>query len=111
MESSMNRFARIAGVAFTAVAMAAPVAAQDLVFTVTNDSGVDLVELYTSSADAASWEDNILAGQVLPSGANGEVTITGAGENCAFDLRMVFSDGDVIEDSTDLCAASGYTIN
>ena len=52
-----------------------------------------------------------LAGQVLPSGANGEVTITGAGDNCAFDLRMVFSDGDVIEDSTDLCAASGYTIN
>lgn len=107
----MGRLAVFSGVAFAVAAMAAPVSAQDLVFTVTNNSGVDLVELYTSSSDSASWEENILAGQVLPSGANGEVTIAGAGENCAFDLRMVFSDGDVIEDSTDLCAASGYTIN
>ncbi len=107
----MSRFARLAGAALVFGVMAAPVMAQDLVFTVTNESGVDLVELYTSAADAASWEDNILAGQVLPSGANGEVTITGAGDNCAFDLRMVFSDGDVIEDSTDLCSTAGYTIN
>ncbi len=107
----MFRFARMSGVALIATALAAPVAAQDLVFTVTNDSGVDLVELYASSRDAASWEDNILAGQVLPSGASGEVTIAGAGENCAFDLRMVFSDGDVLEDSADICQAPSYTIN
>jgi hypothetical protein len=107
----MARFARMSGVALIAAALAAPVAAQDLVFTVTNSSGVDLVELYTSSSEAASWEENILAGQVLPSGASGDVTIAGAGENCAFDLRMVFSDGDVLEDSTNLCEAAGYTIN
>ena len=29
---------------------------------------------------------------------------------CAYDLRMVFSDGDVLEDSTDLCQASVYTV-
>lgn len=107
----MIRFARLSGVALIAAAMAAPVAAQDLVFTVTNDSGVDLVELYASAADAASWEENILSGQVLPTGSAGEVTIAGAGANCAFDLRMVFSDGDVLEDSADICSGAGYTIN
>jgi hypothetical protein len=107
----MVRLTRMSGFAVAAALLAAPVSAQDLTFTVTNSSGVDLVELYASSADAASWEENILAGQVLPSGASGEVAIVGAGDNCAFDLRMVFSDGDVLEDSTDICQAPGYTIN
>jgi hypothetical protein len=107
----MFGFARLSGVALIATFAGLPAVAQDLVFTVTNQSGVDLVELYASSSEASSWEDNILAGQVLPSGASGEVSITGAGENCAFDLRMVFSDGDVIEYSADICSAPSYTIN
>ncbi len=102
---------RLATVSTIAALFAGPALAQDLMFTVTNNSGADLIELYTSSQSATSWEENILAGQVLPSGASGEVTIAGAATECAFDLRMVFSDGDVLEDSTDLCAASGYTIN
>jgi hypothetical protein len=107
----MNAFARGFAVSALTLSLATPLAAQDLVFTVTNQSGVDLVELYASSSDASSWEENILAGQALPSGASGEVTIAGAGKNCAFDLRMVFADGDVLEDRTDICQAPGYTIN
>jgi hypothetical protein len=110
-EGSMVRFARLAGLALIAVAVAAPVAAKDMLFTVTNKSGVDLVELYASSTEASGWEENILAGQVLPSGSSGEVTISDAGETCAFKVRMVFSDGDILEDQTDLCTSSGYTIN
>ena len=107
----MLRIARMIAASIVAIGLAAPVAAKDLVFTVTNQSGVDLVELYTSSSDSPSWEENILDGAVLPSGSSGEVTITGADETCAFDLRMVFADGEALEDSSDLCTTSGYTIN
>jgi hypothetical protein len=107
----MLRFTRIAALSLAATTLAVPAMAQDLVFSVTNESGVDLVELYTSSSDSPSWEENILDGAVLPSGSTGEVTITGAEGNCNFDLRMVFADGEALEDSTDLCATSGYTIN
>lgn len=107
----MTRFARLPATAVLAAGMAGPALAQELVFTLTNNSGADLIELYASPAQSASWEENILAGATLPSGGSGDVTIAGGREQCAYDLRMVFSDGDVLEDSTDLCAAGTYTIN
>ena len=107
----MTRFACLSAAALMAAGMAGPALAQDLVFTLSNNSAADLIELYASPAQAASWEENILAGASLPSGGSGDVTIAGGREQCAYDLRMVFSDGDVLEDSTDLCATGTYAIN
>lgn len=89
---------------------AAPVVAQDIQFTLVNQSGVDITELYARAAGNADWEENILAGASLPTGNDGTVTIAGAGV-CEFNLKMVFSDGDTLEDRANLCENPSYTIN
>lgn len=96
--------------AMVAVLAAAPALAQDIQFTIVNQSGVDITELYARAAGAGDWEENILAGATLPSGNDGTVTIAGAGA-CEFDLRMVFADGDTLEDRANLCENPSYTIN
>ncbi len=90
---------------------AAPALANDLTFTLSNQSAADLTEFYASAANVDNWEENILGGAVLSAGASGEVTITGADDNCNYDLRMVFSDGDTLESSSNLCENSTFTIN
>jgi hypothetical protein len=93
-----------------AALVAGPALAQDVTFTLVNSSGVDMTELYARAVGAADWEDNILAGGTLPTGNEGAVTIAGAGV-CDFELRMVFADGDTLEDSANLCTNPSYTIN
>lgn len=92
-----------------AAVAATPVLAQDLTFTLANHSGADLTEFYASPVGVDSWEENILGGAVLASGASGQVAISGAA-GCDYDLRMVFADGDVLEDSGNLCETGSYTI-
>ncbi|HEX9857646.1 MAG TPA: hypothetical protein VGA75_04765 [Paracoccaceae bacterium] len=91
--------------------MAAPAFAEDLAFTLSNNSGVDLVEFYASPVGVANWEEDILGGAVLTSGASGEVTIADGRDVCDYDLRMVFADGDVLEETGNLCETGSYTIN
>ena len=98
--------------AFTVVALAAmtlPALADDVTFTLSNMSSADLIEFYASPVGNDNWEENILGGGVLSAGASGEVTINGA-QGCDYDLRMVFADGDVVEDSSNICDTATYTI-
>lgn len=106
----MANFVRLTAVALMSAAFAAPVMAQDLAFTLANNSGVDLVEIYASSKSATNWGENILRGGALSAGRSGQVKIAGGATVCAYDLRMVFADGDVLEDSSDLCQAAVYTV-
>ncbi len=104
----MIRFAPYA--AALTLAFAVPAAADDLSFTIVNNSGVDLTELYASPANSGTWEENILGGATMPSGNNGNVNIASA-SGCDYDLKMVFGDGDVLEDKANLCDGASYTIN
>lgn len=106
----MARLVRLAPLALVAAIAGAPVLAQDLVFTLVNDSGVDMTELYARPAGSADWEENILSGGSLPTGNNGQVTIA-ASQGCDYDLRMVFADGEALEDRANICENASYTIN
>lgn len=87
-----------------------PALAQDLTFELINASGYDLVQFYTSPVDVGDWEEDVFGTGVLPSGNSVEVTIADGRTQCSYDLRFVFDDGDVIEDSADLCEMGSYTI-
>ncbi|MBX3497421.1 MAG: hypothetical protein KF769_14370 [Parvibaculum sp.] len=104
----IHRLAAIAAVA--TIGFAAPAAAQDLAFMLANESGYDLVEFYASPVDINDWEDDILGQDILRSGDALRVIIADGREQCTYDLRMVFADGDVLEDTTDLCETGSYTI-
>jgi ethanolamine utilization microcompartment shell protein EutL len=93
-----------------AALMATPVLADDLVFTVTNNTSDTLVELYASPSNEDNWGADIMAGQQLAAGEAGEVTIVDGSDQCAYDLRMIFASGEALEGSDDICGGS-VTIN
>jgi len=93
-----------------ATLVSGPALAQDLTFELINVSGYDLVEFYTSPVDVGNWEEDVFGSGVLPSGNSVDVTIADGRSQCAYDLRFVFDDGDILEDSADLCETGSYTI-
>jgi hypothetical protein len=99
-------------VALAVVALVAqPALAQELVFTISNNGDAALVELYASPKSAGTWGADMLGGAQLASGEAAEVIISGeASGQCDYDLRMVFADGSVLEDASNLCDTAAVAI-
>lgn len=95
----------------SAVFFAVSASAQDVTFSLTNQSGYTLVEFYASPEDVSSWEEDILGDGVLESGYVLDIIIADDRSQCIYDMRMVFDDGDELLDTVDICEMSGYTIN
>lgn len=93
-----------------AAAVAVPAVAEDLVFSLINNSTANLQELYVSASETDSWGDDTLGMDVLAAGEKGDVTITDGKETCAYDLRFVMDNGNTIEGSADLCTTNEFTI-
>jgi hypothetical protein len=94
-----------------AMMCAFPVFAEDLEFSLHNESSYAVVEFYASPYNVAQWEDDILGLDILASGDSVNVTIGDGREQCEYDLRFVFEDGDVVErGAVDLCETGSYTL-
>lgn len=91
-------------------AFAAPALAEDLVFSLINNSTANLQEFYVSASEADNWGDDILGRDVLAAGENGDVTIADGMETCSYDMRFVMDNGNTIEGSADLCTTKEFTI-
>ncbi|NJN86658.1 MAG: hypothetical protein HC881_10515 [Leptolyngbyaceae cyanobacterium SL_7_1] len=104
-----------------AVTLAAPIAAvitgQAIAskdnFLVQNNSGEDIVELYVSASSRASWDTNLLGGDVLASGESTPVTFGDPSpQSCLYDIMAVFSNGQTVEDyQINVCSSPGYTFS
>jgi len=106
------RLCLAATTAAVAIALStAQASAEDLVFMLDNQSSYDIVEFYASPSDVGNWEQDILGAEILPSGAAVRVTIADGREQCEYDLRFVFDDGDINEDTADLCETGAYTVS
>lgn len=101
---------RAAALAASFFAFAAPALAQDMNFTLSNATGVTLVEFYASPVTVGDWEDDILGDDVLESGQSASVLIADGRANCDYDFLMIFEDGEELEDTVDICALASYTI-
>jgi len=99
------RFAFAALVALTAT----PALAEDLVFTLVNDSSHTITEMYVSPVGVDQWGENILFGAVEP-GVSGDVTIADGLDVCDYDLRFVSAEGGEAEQSQDLCDMATFTV-
>jgi len=106
------RFSAVAAPLLFVLGLAStPASAEDLVFTLHNNSSYDVVEFYASPYDVGSWEEDILGADILPSGDSVQITIADGREQCEYDLRYVFDDGDVMDDGgIDLCETGSYTL-
>ena len=68
---------------------ASPAWCDDIVFTLINSSDYTIHEFYTATPDSDSWGDDILGDQTIAGGGTGTITLTGAGDQCEFDLKVV----------------------
>jgi len=87
-----------------------PLLAEDLVFMLDNKSSYDIHEFYASPTNVDDWEEDILGSDILPAGDAVRVTIADGRDVCNYDLRVVFGDGDVLEDESNLCETGSYTV-
>jgi hypothetical protein len=101
---------RLAASAVLLAGLAGPAMAQDLQYQLVNDSGLTLMEFYTSPVDDGTWGDDILGANVLAAGETGTVTLADGSAQCGYDLRLVFEDGSEMIDTVDACQTGSYTI-
>ncbi|MCO6386573.1 hypothetical protein GTK01_06070 [Aliihoeflea sp. 40Bstr573] len=90
--------------------MTLPLLAEDLVFMLDNQSSYDIHEFYASPTAVGDWEEDILGADILPAGDAVRITIADGRDVCGYDLRVVFEDGDVLDDESDLCETGSYTV-
>ena len=100
-------------IAFAAIAtlLASPVLAEDLVFTLVNDSSHSITEMYVSPIDQDQWGENILTVDAVDPGVSGEVSIADGLDVCDYDLRFVTSEGAEAEQTQNLCEIATFTVS
>ena len=102
---------RFGCVAVLAGLMASPVLAEDLVFTLVNDSSFTIVEMNVSPVGEELWGENILNVDEVTPGMSGDVTIADGLDVCEYDLRFVTDDGIEATQEQNLCEINTFTIN
>ncbi|MDH2432501.1 hypothetical protein QCD60_07980 [Pokkaliibacter sp. MBI-7] len=86
--------------------------AEDLEFTLINNTSVNMTSFHVSPGTSKHWQDDLLEGDVLRSGEQGTVTIQDGLTTCEYDIRAEFADGDVMEEyGLDLCELGSYTFH
>lgn len=90
--------------------LALPAMAEDLNFTLRNATSSPLTEFYASPPSTNDWEEDILGIDVLDPKERAQITIADMREDCRYDLRAVFDDGEVVEKrKVDLCDTEEFS--
>ncbi len=89
---------------------ATPALAQDLVFTLVNDSSHSIAEMNVSPVGEDLWGENILMVDAVEPGVSGDVTIADGMEVCDYDLRFVTDQGVEATQSQNLCDIAVFTV-
>lgn len=83
--------------------------AEDLQFTLHNNSTKTLTEFYVEPTVSKTWGENILQGTIAP-GETATVTIADGKTTCAYGIRGGFEGGAIVErDELNLCELGSYT--
>jgi hypothetical protein len=102
---------RIVAAAALATLVASPVLAEDLVFTLVNDSSHSITEMYVSPVGEDQWGENILTVASVDPGVSGDVTIADGLDVCDYDLRFVTAEGAEAEKTQNLCEIATFTVS
>lgn len=80
-------------------------------FTIRNNTGQAINELYVSAVSTDNWEEDILGRDVLPNGEAATITFDRAESECNWDMRVVFEDGQSLEQrGVNLCQTGEVTV-
>lgn len=67
------------------------------VFTLTNDTSVDMLEFYASPQTVADWEEDILDDKTIKADGDWTMITLSGNRGCIYDFLAVFADGDKLE--------------
>ena len=102
----------LAATAVAAALSATPALAEDLVFMLDNQSSGAIQEFYASPVGVDNWEEDILGADILPSQEASRITIADGRSVCEYDLKVVFDDGEELEErNINLCETGSYTVS
>ncbi|HEV2816735.1 MAG TPA: hypothetical protein VGW40_05890 [Allosphingosinicella sp.] len=80
-------------------------------FTVVNNTGHTVMTLNVSPSNEDSWGPDILGSNVLANGASGQVTFPRGEEQCSWDIRATYDDGDTTDvRGVNLCQVATVTL-
>ena len=88
----MRKLFMAAALLISAVATAAYAAQQD--FTITNHTGQVVMTLNVSPNSEDAWGPDILGVDVLANGQSAEVSFDRDQDECVWDIRVTYEDGD-----------------
>jgi hypothetical protein len=83
--------------------------AEDLIFTLHNNSSSVLTEFHVETMSSKTWGENILSEKIGP-GESATVTIADGKTTCMYGIRGEFQDGSMVErEDLNLCELGSYT--
>lgn len=104
----IHRLLAAAALSVTLLAPAAHAQTESINFTLTNNTEYVLTHLYISLPSTDEWEEDIFGADVLASGETFEISIDDGLDECVYDVRADFDDGDSIQiASVDFCELDG----
>ena len=73
-------------------------------FTIRNNTGQTINELYVSAVTTDDWEEDILGRDTLPNGETAQISFAREETQCNWDIRVVFENGQSLEErGVNLC--------
>ncbi|WP_181704407.1 hypothetical protein [Chthonobacter albigriseus] len=107
----MVRFAILSAACLSALVVAGPAHAEDLVFLLDNQTSGGVREFYTSPVDVNNWEADVLGVDVLAAGESVRVTIADGRSQCEYDMKFIYEDGtEQVQPGVNLCETGSYTL-
>lgn len=104
----MHRLFAAAALSAALLAPAASAQTDSVDFTLTNATERTLLSLYISLPSTDEWEEDIFGADVLEPGDTFDISIDDGLEECVYDIRADFVDGESIQiASVDFCELDG----
>jgi len=104
----MQRLFAAAAMSAALLAPAAHAQTDAISFTLTNNTEYVLTHLYISLPSTDEWEEDIFGADVLEPGDTLDISIDDGLDECVYDIRADFEDGDSIQiGSVDFCELDG----
>ena len=101
----------IIALAFLFSSLASPAFAAPQDFTIVNNSGHTVMTLNVSPTSEDEWGPDILGTDVLANGDSAEVTFDRGTDQCHFDIRATYDDGDTGDwRNINLCETTTITL-
>ena len=101
----------VVGFALGLCSVATQVVAGQQDFTIVNATGYQINEVYVSPSSSDDWLEDVMDRDVLPNGESVDIEFDRGEDQCKWDLKVTYDDGDEAEwTGFDLCSVSKITL-